>query len=162
MSTFNARWLAHTTLKPGGVPRPFWVADSTTSIPQSSMRISSLATEHTPSRTTRVSGETRFTTSPIILASESTPISSFVRPIRYLRCSVLTSASVYMRERNHLVLLLLQSLLQVHLRDSGSDIGLNLLDLGSIGFKASVRNLLFAQDHFPLHRAHQSAKLSPK
>lgn len=52
-----ARSLARTTERPGGTPRPFWVAEMTTSIPQSSKRISSEATEQTASRAMRVSGE---------------------------------------------------------------------------------------------------------
>lgn len=52
-------------------------AKLTTSIPQSSIRISSDATLQTPSSTTSVSGLTRRTRSPIALASERTPVAEF-------------------------------------------------------------------------------------
>jgi len=63
-----------TTLKPGGAPIPFCVAEMTMSNPQSSKRISSDATEHTASRTMSVSGECFLTREEMCLAGERTPV----------------------------------------------------------------------------------------
>jgi len=52
----------------------FCEAVRTTSIPQSSKRISSQPTEHTPSTTTNVSGDKRWVSSDTVLMSESTPV----------------------------------------------------------------------------------------
>lgn len=52
-----ARSEAMTTERPGGTPRPFWVAEITMSSPQSSKRISSEPTAQTASRAMRESGE---------------------------------------------------------------------------------------------------------
>lgn len=63
-----------TTLKPGGAPIPFCVAEMTMSSPQSSKRISSEATEQTASSAMRVSGECFLTSEAMCAAGERTPV----------------------------------------------------------------------------------------
>lgn len=92
--TFIAFSLATRMLKPGGVPRPFWLAVRTTSTPHSSILISSLATEHTPSSTTSVSGLTRLARAAYDLMSESTPVEvSTCVMVRTLYCFDLSADS---------------------------------------------------------------------
>lgn len=67
-----------------------------------------------------------------------------------MQYSVLTSAGVYMRECDHLVLFLLQRFLQINLCDRSSNVSLDLLDLGPIGLQAFIPNWLFTQGRFPL------------
>lgn len=62
--------------RPGGTPKPFCEAVITISKFHSSKRISSEATEHTPSTTTNVSGEAAFTISATLLMSDKTPVLS--------------------------------------------------------------------------------------
>lgn len=69
-----ARPDAMTMLRPAGHPIAFWLAVMTTSKPQSSKRISSQPTLHTPSTTTNVSGLTLWTSSDSALSSLSTPV----------------------------------------------------------------------------------------
>lgn len=61
-------------LRPGGQPIAFWLAVTTTSMPQASNWISSQPTLQTPSTTTRVSGLTRLTSSEMALMSLRTPV----------------------------------------------------------------------------------------
>jgi hypothetical protein len=61
-------------LRPAGHPSAFCDAVSTTSRPQSSNRISSQPTLHTPSTTNNVSGLTRWTSSERALSSLNTPV----------------------------------------------------------------------------------------
>jgi len=63
-----------TTERPGGAPRPFWVAEMTMSSPQSSKRISSDATEQTASRAISESGEFFLIISEKRAAGERTPV----------------------------------------------------------------------------------------
>lgn len=62
------------TLRPGGAPIPFCVAEMTMSSPQSSKRISSDATEQTASRAMRVEGECFLTSEAMWAAGERTPV----------------------------------------------------------------------------------------
>ena len=132
-----ARSLAHSKLNPGGTPIPFCEAVMTTSIPQSSNRISSLATEHTPSTMTcspLSAAKTR------ILAEMIT--NQGIR--RCLLCSLCqrsdvrqdTSGSVDMSNSHEFVLVGFELLNQLLDPDSISNRGLYLPRSCSICFKA--------------------------
>ena len=167
--TFMAFWLAMTMLSPGGAPRPFWLAVMTTSIPQLSIRISSLATAQTASRTTSVSGETRLTASATGSGSESTPKENDESrrcPDKATRKYLRTCRSVYMCDCHDLVLLGPERLFDLRYTDGPAEVCVQLIDLGPVRLKAKqVQRMVIQHDERTRDvrsYAYQSAKPSPK